>query len=64
VTFAQCRVYDMGMDINFEYKGFVGTLNYSREDELFHGILDIIPTHQYLYDGMDRESAERAFGSQ
>jgi predicted HicB family RNase H-like nuclease len=50
------------MGISFEYRGFVGTLNYSQEDESFHGkILAIIPTHQYLYDGRDRESAERAF---
>jgi predicted HicB family RNase H-like nuclease len=50
------------MGISLEYKGFVGTLQYSQEDESFHGkILDIIPTHQYLYDGKDRESAERGF---
>jgi predicted HicB family RNase H-like nuclease len=50
------------MGISFEYKGFVGTLHYSQEDESFHGkILDIIPTHQYMYGGKDRESAEKGF---
>jgi predicted HicB family RNase H-like nuclease len=55
-------VYDIGMGINFEYRGFVGTFQYSPEDASFHGkILDITPTHQYLYDGKDRESTERGF---
>jgi predicted HicB family RNase H-like nuclease len=47
---------------NLEYKGFLGTLNYSQDDESFHGkILGIVETHQYLYDGKDLERAEQSF---